>query len=112
MQCEDAEKVARPDGEAAEGTAEGAVSADAPEPQRPREDPQSPSPTASKENEGDAACGNSAAGVQAALDRVQYGCSGVAAMGTGADAEQANSSMSSAKEATLSPSHFLLKECC
>lgn len=78
----------------------------------PTEEPQSPSPTASKENEGNAACGNNSAGAQAVLDRVQFGCSGVAGMVPGATAEQAHSSMSSAKDATLSPSHFLVKECC
>ena len=108
VQCEDAGTHAGPAAEAAED----AEPADVAESRPPTEEPHSPSPTASKENEGNAACGNSTAGAQAIVDRVQYGCSGVAGMGPAADAEPARSSMSSAKDAALSPSHFLVKECC
>lgn len=107
---------------AGEGVAEGGeaqpnVAGEGPRHLPMQEQPQSPSPTASKENEGTTACGNSATdGLSAAaLAHAQYGCSGVAALlvaTAGAGAEPASSSVSGAKEATLSPSHFLLKECC
>jgi hypothetical protein len=89
------------------------------------EESQSPSPTASKENEGGAACGSKAAGNMAAAaemavgaaadgDCDMHGCSGVASMAQGKDAEATIPqivALSGVKDgAGLSPTQFLLKE--
>lgn len=82
--------------------------------QASREDPQSPSPTAFKENEGHLAAAAAAAGallangVAAAAAQHAGGCSGVAGSGLGLGQGTAGGEP---PDALFSPSQYLLKEC-